>query len=536
MRHAAFRQPVASSAQRKAKPKTFPAPIRGWVLNENLATVGGASARVLDNWFPTTQGIRVRGGSFKHATLDDKVLSMWTYKNGATETFFAATETKVYDITSPADADTIPTAAIIGQSDGYYSAQQFGTAGGEYLYICNDDSADYPYVFDGSSWAQVTTVSTIAITGVDPRLLSQTWSYASRLFFVESGTLDAWYLPTDSIGGAANQFSLSGIVKRGGYLVFGGSWSLGAGDGLSDKCVFVTSEGEVAVYSGTNPASASTWVLDNVYRIGRPLGKNCVMRAGGDLLICTEQGLVPLSAAIRLGKDYAALSMAAISAPIEPEWEAQVAKRQTLPWEVLKISSKSMGIVSQPRISDDIPAQCFAFNLETGAWAKFDQWDVRCTGLYDGLGYFGSNDACVYLMESGGSDAGTPYTAKYAANPDHCGSIGFTKTFQQARAMFLATHPFTPQISAGVDYQYDFPAAPSAVADYSSSQWDSGLWDVATWDGGSVQEVKNTRMVSIGRTGETVLPQIQITFGTTPTPNVQLVSYLLTYTGGSFVP
>lgn len=535
MRYATFRQPVSARAQRKQKTKTFPAPVRGLVLNENLAATGAASARVLDNWFPTTQGIRVRGGAFKHATIGDAIEKMWTYESGVTEKFFAATATDVYDVTAPADVDVAPTADISSLNSGYFSTQQFGTAGGDYLMICNEHSSDYPHLFDGSSWAEVTQVSTIAITGVDPRLLSQVWSYASRLFFIEENTLDAWYLPTDSIGGAANQFSLAGIMKLGGHLVFGGVWSLGAGDGLSNKCVFVSSNGEVAVYTGSNPASASTWTLENLYLIGKPLGKNCTMRAGGDLLIATEQGLVPLSAAIRQGQDYAALSMAAISAPIEPEWEKAVAARRTLPWEVLKLPEKNMMIVSQPRITDDLDAQCWVGNLETGAWCRFTQWDTRCTAQYNKNGYFGSNDGKIYLMESGGSDDGMPYVCKYANNPDHCGAIGNTKTFHQSRAMFLTYHPFTPQMSAGVDYQYDFPAAPNSADDYSSDQWDSGLWDVAKWNGSGILEVRNTKMVSIGRTGETVLPQIQITMGVTPTPNIQLVSYLLTYTTGEVV-
>jgi len=515
------------------KHKTFPAPVRGWVLSENLATVGPASARVLDNWFPTTTGVRIRGGGFKHATLGAIVRSMWTYKSGGTEELFAATADSIFDITAPADRDVAPTADVTGQTSGYYSAQQFGTAGGDYLYLCNGD--DDPLLYDGTTFTAIDGASTPAITGVTTSGLSQVWSYASRLFFVEKDTLNAWYLPVDSIGGAASSFSLAGIVKRGGSLVFGGRWSLDAGDGLDDKCVFVTDEGEVAVYSGTNPGSASTWQLDNLYRIGKPLGKNCTMQAGGDMLIATENGLVPLSAAIRQGKDFAALDMDAVSAPISPEWETSVGARRALPWEVLKIPEKNMLVVSQPRQTSDLDAQCFAANLETGAWCRFTGWDVRCTALFGDRGYYGANDGFVYLMESGGSDNGTPYTAAYAGNPDHLESPGATKTFHQARALFLASSPFTPKISAGVDYQTDFPAAPNSEADYTEDVWDVGLWDVASWDSGGTPGTSTTRMVSIGRTGETILPQIQVTMGVTPSPTLELISYLVTYTDGEVV-
>jgi len=513
------------------KSKTFPAPIRGWVLNENLATVGPASARVLDNWFPTTTGARIRAGAFKHATIGATVQSIWTYKSGGTEKLFAATDGSVFDITTPADRDVAPTATVTGQTSGYYATQQFGTAGGDYQYLCNGDDA--PLLYDGSTFTAITGVSTPAITGVTTTGLSQVWSYASRLFFVEKDTLNSWYLGVDSISGAASSFSLAGIVKRGGSLLLGARWSLDAGDGLDDKCVFITTEGEVAVYSGTNPGSASTWSLDGLYRIGKPLGRNCTMQAGGDLLIATETGLVPLSAAIR--KDYAALNMSAVSAPIDPAWEASVSSRRALPWEVLKIAEKNMMIVTQPRSTSDLDAQCFAANLETGAWCRFTNWDVRCAALFNERGYFGANDGFVYLMESGGSDNEAPYTAAYAGNPDHLESPGTTKTFHQARALFLASSPFTPQVSAGVNYQYNFPAVPNSVADYTADQWDVGLWDVALWDGSGTLEVVNTRMVSIGRTGETILPQLQVTLGVTPTPEIELVSYIVTYTDGEVV-
>ncbi|MFK5282932.1 hypothetical protein ACI3PL_25530, partial [Lacticaseibacillus paracasei] len=63
-----------------------------------------------------------------------------------------------------------------------------------------------------------------------------------------------------------------------------GQVSMDAGDGLDDKCVFVSSEGEVAVYEGTNPGSAADWRKAGVYQITRPLGQNAKVSAGGDLL------------------------------------------------------------------------------------------------------------------------------------------------------------------------------------------------------------------------------------------------------------
>lgn len=524
------RQRVAP--QKQMSVKTFPAPIAGWVLNENLSQANPLGARVLDNWFPTTTGIRVRGGRAKYATLSESgaVESMFVYKAGTTEKFFAATDDSVFEITTVADKTVIPSAAISSQTSGYYSAQQFGTAGGDYLYICNGD--DDPQLFNGSTWTAIDGASTPAITGVTTADLTQVWSYASRLFFIEKETMNAWYLPTDAIGGAANSFSLAGIMKLGGYLVFGARWSVDAGDGLDDKCVFVSSEGEVAVYTGTNPGSASDWLLEGLYQIGKPLGKNCTMRAGGDLLIATDLGLVPISAA--LNTDIAALSMNAVSRQIQPEWEKAVNARRSLPWEVMKWPSNNMMVVSQPQLTNSLDDQCFVANLQTGAWSRFFNWDTRCLALFDSRGYFGANDGCVYQMESGGTDDGDAYTCTVVWQFDHLSAPAATKTANQARATFLSADPFTPRLSASVNYSVSLPAAPSAASTYTKAQWDVGLWDIAQWDGNTITTAI-TRWISIGQTGFVHAPQIQVTFGNAPTPDVSLVSFDMTYTSGGIV-
>jgi hypothetical protein len=576
-------------------------------LNENLATAKPGAARILDNWFPTSTTARVRGGALKYATVGDAepVLSMWSYLSGSTEKFFAATEADIFDITTVADPDVIPTADVTGQTAGYYSSVQFGTAGGDYLYAVN--GMDRPQLYDGADWQAVDSatralpydtqtgnftagltvtggtsgatgvivadtdagatgtlrllsitgtfidneiitdsatgsattnipsgVSTlIGITGVTTSGLSQVWSYASRLFFVEKNTMLAWYLPVDSLGGAALSVSLAGVFKQGGALMFGAAWSLDAGDGLDDKCVFISTEGEVAVYEGTNPSDANNWRKVGVYQITRPLGIKGSMQAGGDLLVATETGVVPLSEAIK--KDVAALSISAVSRNIEPAWKDEASARSALPWEILKWSTASMMIVSLPRPDDGTAKRCFVANMETGAWSRFTGWDTRCMALFGDEGYFGTNDGVVYAMERGGSDDAEPYVCSYVGQFDHLRSPSVTKTVFQARAIFTAEDPFNVKVSASKDYAVSLPVAPNSVADYTSAEWDVGAWDVDYWDSPESPSTAYTRWVSIGKTGFSIAPQIQITCGVTPTPVIELVSFDITYSTGAVV-
>lgn len=513
--------------------KLFPAPSRGWILDENLATAQPGGAHVFENWFPTTTGARVRGGTFKRQTISTgAVLSLFNYKSGGTEKFFAADQSNIFDITTITDADTIPgSPAVTGQTAGYYSTQQIGTAGGNYLVCVNgtDDMQQY----DGSAWATINSGSTPAITGANTSDLSQVWLYGNRLWFVEEGTMNARYLPVDSRAGALSNFSLAGVFKKGGSLLFGASWSLDAGDGLDDKCVFVSTEGEVAIYEGTDPSNAATWTKAGVYDIGKPLGINGTMQAGGDLLIATYLGLVPLTQAIN--QDEASLSKTGASRQIFSKWADEVADRTGVQWEILKWPEKSMMIVSLPRVDSTLDAECVVANLETGAWGHFTGIDTRCLGYYAGRGFYGANDGNVYEFERTGSDNGTPYTCVYVGQFDHLDNPGRTKTALQGRATFKSSGDFNYKLSASVNYNVSLPTAPSSGADYTTSTWDNALWDVAQWD--QADELTNitSKWSSIGRTGFVHAPQVQITIGITPTPKIELVSTELTHEMGDVV-
>jgi len=495
---------------------TFPAPIRGWVLNENLATVQPAGARILDNWLCTTTGVRVRGGSVKYATLPAAVKSLFSY-NSTTDAFFAATASGIYTITAPSSPTTVLTATISGLTSGDFTAAQFGTAGGNFLYAVN--GADSARLFDGSSWTTITGVSTPAITGVTTSTLSHVWSFANRIFFVQGGTLVAWYLSVDSIGGAANSFSLAGVFRKGGSLLFGATWSQDSGAGLDDKCVFVSTEGEVAVYAGTNPGSAADWSLQGVYQMPKPMGKNAAIQAGGDLLIATEVGLIPVSAAVQ--SDLAALESKAVSMSIAPYWQEK-SREIGGSWQLVKAFRRGIMYVSQPDSSGAMKS-ALAVNLLTGAWSRCTGWDVQCLGYFGDNAYFGALDSCIYLMDSTGSDDGDIYTCVYLGQAEGMGVYGRQKTVRQMRAMFQTGSPINPQLTAKANFREDVSSPPSSPDNYTADMWDSGLWDTAIWDADAVI-VNEANWTSTGITGSVIAPELQLSFGITPTPQVELVA------------
>jgi hypothetical protein len=526
-------RPRKRAARRKGEtPKaialsaTFPAPIRGWIINENLVAPSPGGASILDNFLCTTTGVRPRAGSLKRATLGAPVKSMFSYKSGVMDRFFAATDANIFDITTVADPETAPAAAVSGQTDGEYSTQQFGTAGGDYFYAVN--GANDAQLYDGTTWQAVNGASTpIDITGVDTSNLSHVWRFANRLFFVEENTMVAHYLGVDSIGGTASQFSLAGVFSKGGSLLFGDTWSLDAGDGLDDKCVFVSTEGEVAIYEGTNPGNSADWRLEGVYEITKPLGKNATMQAGGDLLIATDVGMVPLSQAI--SKDKAALALNSVSAEITTYWQRKAAALQR-PWQIIKWAEKNLMLVSQPGQNE---FSCLAVNLQTKAWSRITNWNTNCLGYFDGDAFFGTVDGTVHQMERTGSDDGMPYTCAYLGLYEQLGS-GVQKTVHQARATFQSRTPITPQVTVRTDYDETLSVPPNSVADFQTDAWGTAIWGTSTW-GARPDRQTIARWGSVGRTGYSIAPEVQLTFGTALAPDAELAAFDMTYTEGALV-
>lgn len=600
------RKAVANSVRAKSKVHTFPAPIRGWVTNENLAVAQPMGAKQLDNYFPIENGLRVRGGLQKFATVhaSNDVLALMAYRSANNSALFAATEDSIFDISNPVTPTTIPTASVTGQTSADYSFTNVSTAGGEFLLVVN--GADKMRYFDATTWRQIddattelpfdaqtgnygaagltvtggtsgatgvivsvidngatgtlrlkTIVGTFAdnenvtdsatgsatsnipsgvttvpaITGVTTSNLSHVWVHKSRVWCVQKNSLYAWYLPVDSIGGAAGLLSLQGIMQKGGKLSFGATWSQDAGDGMDDYCVFVSDQGEAAVYQGSNPGSASTWVLVGVYTIGKPLHKNATMRAGGDLLVATKDGLIPISAAV--SKDPAALAIVASSRPIEPTWRKMATDFPGV-WSVTKWVDKNLALVAYPSDGSGVFTN-WVVNLQTGAWARYVGWDVTCAVEFNDDLYIGNSSGFISLAETTGLDIDQTYYCTYVGLHERLGNAAQEKTARMARGTWRHSTDFNFRIGTTFDYTTQLLDYPTVGADAAGSVWDTATWDTATWDGGAGVTTIQTQWTSVAGRGFTVAPIVQTTMGTTQTPNIEFISFDFVYETGAIV-
>lgn len=522
MRRNKRRVAVSGPAQEQYVPVPLVAPILGWRVSDNIAAMPPESAYQCDNFFPLQTGVRVRGGSRRHARVhaSDAVTSMFGYVSGNIKKFFAATATSIFEVTTVADNNVPPSADVTGQTSGYYSTAQFSNDAGEWLYAVNGD--DDPQIYDGSAFQQVTDVSTpIAMSGATN--LSFVWKYRNRLFFAKKNSMSIFYLPeVNAVGGTLDEFPMSGVFQKGGYVLFGGTWSVDTGDGMDDKWFAITTEGEVAVYEGNNPGDADAWSLVGRYDISPPLGSRAMWQVGGDVQIGTINGIVTLSQA--LATDEIKLEIVSASAAIDPEWRREAARRRQLPWEMMKWPTKGMGVVSLPSFSNEVP-RCYVVNLKTQAWARYTGWDTRCMVIHDEQLYFGTSDGRILQAEVGGLDDDALYTCALVFAPNHLGSPGRYKTLYLARGVFLSNHSYEARLSASSDYVIELPTAPNAVdIPTISGVFDTAQWDVDVFDQESASASAVSEWQAIGLSGFVLSPQVQITIGSTGTPSIELVA------------
>src|SRR6056300_463535 len=523
--------------QPQVQSRSYPPPIRGLVTNEAMITQGQGIARLIDNFRVTQETIEPRGGSNWRVstTSSAAVKQLFAYTAAGSEKYFAAAATTVAPSTDATADETVLTADITGQTSGVYSWVNNTTSGGTYLTIVNGD--DSPQIYSGSTWQAITGVSSpIAITGVTTSDLSYVWLYRNRQFFIEGGTLSAWYLGTNSVGGAATEIPLASVFNRGGSLLFGATLSSDSGDGMDDRCVFVTTEGEAAIYHGGDPSSSTDWSLDGVYDIGKPLGAHAHERVSGDLLVATTTGLIPLRAAIQ--HDASMLAGHALTRPIEGDWRLQVLSGgAAVDWRVIVWDEKNELIVAP--VTANAPATfLWVMNLTTNAWYRWTGWEASAIAVFgDGL-HFGGTDGKVYEGDVGGQDAGSTFVCRLALAFDELDIPGSYKTAHGVQARWMHQFPINPQHSVAADNVIDFPVPPavaSAVTNNAGSLWDVALWDVALWASGNdpLDYVNWRRWTQSGKQGRNLAIQAQVTSGASYKLPLRLIGFDLTYTVGA---
>lgn len=457
--------------------QSIPAPVGGWNARDALAQMDQLDAIALENFYPRPTYVEVRGGCTNHATGmtgNGKTLAVYNKLAGTSE-MFCYTASGVYDVSSAGAVGS----SKLARTDGKHQWVNFGDGTNNYLIAVN--GVDKPAYYDGTTWTAVDNATSPALTGLTTTKIIHVCVFKGRLIFVEKDSLSFWYLAAGAAGGALTEFPLDSYCPKGGYLMAAATWTIDSGSGVDDRLVLITSEGECLIYEGTNPSSAASWQQVGTYFVGKPLGRRCFVQYGGDLIILTENGAFPLSAALQSASvDY----KLALSFKIENAF-TDVARTygSTFGWKAVIYPAQSALIVNIPKAEDGEHEQ-YVMNTITKAWCKFKEWDAEDFCVYNKQLYFTTSTKVVKAWYG---------TDDYGANIVWYGKQAFT-SFGRANSLKMVKL-YCPILSVNgsvsfltdidVDFRDNEIVGTATYTPPISSLWGTALWGTGVWSSGT---------------------------------------------------
>ena len=356
---------------------------------------------------------------------------------------------------------------------------------GTYVITVTSPTA-FTYVMASSPGANATVVGSytvLGITGVNSNRFVNVNLFKNRLYFTEKDSLTCWYLDVDSIAGPASPLYFGGIARNGGFLQAMGTWTLDAGQGADDYAVFVTSMGEVIVYNGTDPDNADTWVLKGVWQLGQTFARKCFFKWSGDLLLLTQDGLVPLSSALQSSrldprvnltdKIYYAVSQAA------------TIYYANYGWQINYFASENMLILNIP-ITNGV--EQYVMHTITKSWGRFTNIEAYCWEVSGDADMHFGGDGYVATFYTALSDDGNNIKGFAQQAYSYFDSPGQQKRFTLVRPI-LQSDGGVPSFLCGISVDFDTNADLGAISfnpnTTSVAKWDTAVWDSNAWNWGS---------------------------------------------------
>lgn len=375
-----------------------PPPYGGINLRDDVSAIQPNQARFLDNWLPDSGALKVRPGFEGYATGvgSGEVKTLATFEGTSSEKMLAAANGDIFDV-STSGAGTELTGAIADFSEDRWQHANFNNI----LHFVN--GTDAPVDFDGSSITATSwTGSGLTITN-----LVNVANVRNRLWFCENNSADVWYGGVGAGTGTLTKFQLSQIASGGSCQAIG-SWSRDAGDGQDDLTVFVMSTGQIIVYQG-DPASTFSLVGKYGDENSAPaIGRQCLIKVGGELVVITRLGLLPLSAAMSAASslDFSVLEpWGKIAALVRTEAEQHGTKsgwHGSIHNGILYLNiPQSAGILSKQIV----------LVTRTGAWATYSGWNASSIKAFNNELYFGAQTGGFVRKVAKGDDNGSAVIA-----------------------------------------------------------------------------------------------------------------------------
>ena len=461
--------------RRKAGPATassITSPIGGLNARDSLAAMPPQDAVIMTNFFCSPTTVDLRRGSVNWATgLPNFVESLMPYLSSTTPALFAASGTAIYDATN---TGAIGAAVVTGLTNARFQHANFGTPGGQFL--LNVNGADKLQGYDGTNW-WVDGDATHDITGFDTALAIHINIFKNRVYLVEKNSFSVWYLGLQSISGVATEFDMSSLFKLGGSLMAMATWTIDNAAGIQEYAVFLSTEGEIALYQGYDPSSSGSWSLVGMFRVGRPVGRRCFEKIGSDIVVISSDGAFPLSKALLT--DRYQLADALSNKIVNLVNIAVQTYGSNFGWQPILYPLGNKLLVNVPVVEDSTAIQ-FVMNTITGAWHQFEDWNAACFAVLEDSLYYGGNGVVV-KADTGNTDNDANIQGEVKTAFQYFGSPGQLKRWTMVRPIFSVAGNISPAIRLDIDFENVLPTQVAGFTAATGTLWDTALWDTFLW-------------------------------------------------------
>ena len=470
--------------------KVIPSPTDGWDQISPLAEMDPKRAPILTNWVPRPGYVEARQGFFLWNTVSSSpVETIMVYRSPGTQTMFAAAGGSIYD----ASSYFAPATVVTGLGSARWQWTNFTPSGAATVLQCVN-GVDPPQQWNGSAWS-VPSITGLQ-SGDSTSDFINIYAQKQRLWYIVKNSTRIYFLATAAITGAVAGFQDFGpLFNRGGYLIAMADWTIDGGNGPQDYVAFISSQGQIALYAGTDPTNPSAWSLVGVFSIAPPIGYRCAWQIGSDVGIITQQGVLPISQTLPF--DPSADRSVAITARIQDAMATATQIGGTFfGWQLITYPMQQLLILNVP-VEENESQQQFVMNTLTGAWCEFNGWNANCFEVFNNQLYFGDNNGNVCTAYAGLADGTVGVSLDMQCAFNWFDEPGKEKRMTMMQPLLTTQGNITLTISVDTDFNTS-SAVNTINLTGAGVTWDSAVWDVSLWPSGTTNYISWLSVEAIG--------------------------------------
>lgn len=462
---------------------SVPPAVGGWNARDPLDGMDPKDAVVIDNLFPQPAKVELRNGYSTHGTgLEGAVQTLVEFREqDGTANLIGVANNKIWNATSAGAASDITNSMTI-TVDKWQTLVFRNTL----LMVNGTDT--------GLQLNASLTASTYTVTGVNTNTINDITSFKNRVYLADDTSL--WYGAIDTVGGTHTEFDVSSLFRRGGSIQWISSWTRDSGAGSQDLLVVCSTMGEVLAYQGTDPGNAN-WALFGRFFLPIPLGVRSKVEFGSDLLIVTEQGVIPLSTALQ-GNEELTTQTGAITDKIQDAFRSvALTKGGNFGWEGILYPAGNYLLINVP-VDENTTSHQYVMNTLTGSWCRFIGQDSATWALLSEDIYFGDHVGNVYRADFGSDDNNATINASLKQAFNFFDDRILEKKFNLARPLITTDNSLLFNFGIDVDFE------DTTITDEAITTGELGIdwgdnWDSGPWAGGSIFSKEWRSITGIGR-------------------------------------